>query len=109
MVDISLVKNIETYLINASFLRNNVFHAEFFLGYILLHESVIYFFRVPDTKYFRIGRPRDRRDSVLSSSNNSSHGHINSHFYSPYLNMQNHSWHTNFIQTGGGPDLAAPW
>lgn len=109
MVDISLVKNIGTYLINASFLRNNVFHAEFFLGYILLHESAIYFFRVPDTKYFRIGKPRDRRDSVLSSSNNSSHGHINSHFYSPYLNMQNHSWHTNFIQTGGGPDLAAPW
>lgn len=109
MVDISLVKNIGTYLINASFLRNNVFHAEFFLGYILLHESAIYFFRVPDTKYFRIGKPRDRRDSVLSRSNNSSHGHINSHFYSPYLNMQNHSWHTNFIQTGGGPDLAAPW
>lgn len=106
MVDFFLVKNIGTYLINASFLRNNVFHAEFFLGYILIHESAIYFFRVPDTKYFRVGKPRD---SVLSSSNNFSHGHINSHFYSLYLNMQNHSWHTNFIQTGGGPDLAAPW
>lgn len=41
MVDISLVKNIGTYLINASFLRNNVFHAEFLAIYSYTNQQSI--------------------------------------------------------------------